>query len=208
MTLSVKVTRRSELCAKKWSGGVTTQLAIWPEGADYGERRFDWRISSAAVEDDKSTFTPLPGVHRHIMTLEGVIGLCHESVRERTLRPLADVDEFEGDWKTTSVGRCVDFNLMTKKGCCGEIFAVKAGGGELRLQPSKSPRCWLGIYSLADGLAILIADGGRRQEQRLEKGDFMLISYSTAGGEAPSVTVCSDAPSVPAVCAKVWTGEE
>ena len=50
----IKVVRKDELEHKRWSGGITTQLAIWPEGADYGARKFDWRISSAVVEDEES----------------------------------------------------------------------------------------------------------------------------------------------------------
>ena len=58
-----------------WSGGTTTQLAIAPEGAVYGDRDFLWRISSATVELDHSDFTPLPDYHRFLAVLEGEIKL-------------------------------------------------------------------------------------------------------------------------------------
>ena len=33
--VDINVVRKDELEHKRWSGGVTTQLAIWPEDADY-----------------------------------------------------------------------------------------------------------------------------------------------------------------------------
>ena len=53
----------------RWSGGATTELLIRPRGAAYAQRAFLCRISSATVELDESTFTPLPDyerpAHRH-----------------------------------------------------------------------------------------------------------------------------------------------
>ena len=79
--MKVEVKRKDELSHNRWSGGVTTQLAIWPEGADYGARRFDWRISTAIVEDEKSVFTALPGIHRLLMILDGEIEVTHNGGR-------------------------------------------------------------------------------------------------------------------------------
>ena len=45
-----------------WAGGVTTQLAIGPQGTHYADRDFLWRISSAQVELDHSVFTHLAGL--------------------------------------------------------------------------------------------------------------------------------------------------
>ena len=47
-----------------WSGGSTTELFIWPEGADYGKREFTLRVSSARVDLEESDFTPLQGAWR------------------------------------------------------------------------------------------------------------------------------------------------
>ena len=61
-----RIIRKGELPVSRWSGGTTTQLAIWPEGAVYAERNFVWRVSSARVETQESEFTSLPGVARTI----------------------------------------------------------------------------------------------------------------------------------------------
>lgn len=101
----------------KWSGGLTTQLAIAPAGAVYAERDFLWRLSSATVEDAESTFTALPDYERLISTLAGEIELSHNGGERFALRPY-EVHRFDGADDTRSWGRCRDFNLMLRKGAC------------------------------------------------------------------------------------------
>ena len=55
----------------RWAGGITTQLAIGPAGAQYPNRDFLWRISSAQVELEHSVFTNLPDYHRFLTVLDG-----------------------------------------------------------------------------------------------------------------------------------------
>jgi len=104
----------------EWSGGSTTQLYISPVNASYADRNFDFRISSAKVEAPESTFTALPGVNRKLMVLEGEITLNHKNQHSKTLKPF-EIDTFSGDWKTTAIGTCTDFNLMTKEGINSEL---------------------------------------------------------------------------------------
>ena len=98
-----------------WSGGRTTELAIFPPGAAYARRDFLWRVSSATVELEESEFTALPDYWRLIATLEGEITLRHNGGAPLLLRPLK-VHGFDGAWATHSSGRCRDFNLMLRKG--------------------------------------------------------------------------------------------
>lgn len=106
-----------------WSGGTSTQLYIYPETGDYGLRRFDFRLSTAKVEVEKSDFTPLPGISRKIMILDGQIEISHQNHYKKELKAF-DVDEFEGEWQTSSVGTCTDFNLMTKGKTKGELSSL------------------------------------------------------------------------------------
>ena len=117
-TIPFKNYKRSE-----WSGGTTTQLYIDPPEADYQKRNFNFRISTAKVKDEKSVFTSLPGVSRKIMVLEGEIIIHHEDHYTKKLSRL-DVDAFEGDWVTSAVGTCTDFNLMTTENTRGGLSAV------------------------------------------------------------------------------------
>ena len=202
--MKVEVKRKDELSHNRWSGGVTTQLAIWPEGADYGARRFDWRISTAIVEDEKSVFTALPGIHRLLMILDGEIEVTHNGERTLAMKPLADVDEFEGGWGSASGGRCGDFNLMTVAGYRGAMSACAAGGGCAEIAPEGASEYWRGIYSLTDGLTVKCAAGGEEGEYKLDKGDFLLFSYSPAKEGTARVSLRSACCCAPAVCAEVW----
>ena len=108
----------------RWSGGATTELLIRPRGAAYAQRAFLCRISSATVELDESTFTPLPDYDRLIATLEGEIDLIHDGGDSIHLRPY-EVHAFDGGSATRSFGRCRDFNLMLRKGAAeGEMEAL------------------------------------------------------------------------------------
>lgn len=140
----------------RWSGGSTTQIAIAPAGADYADRDFLWRVSSAVVELEQSDFTPLPDYWRLIATLEGEIRLRHGDGEPLLLRPL-HVHAFDGAVSTVSRGRCRDFNLMLRKGAAeGEMEAFRLQSGSMPLP--EDPRggdqllyCAEGSLSLSDG---------------------------------------------------------
>ncbi len=106
---------KADYVVSKWSGGTTTQLAIFPPTAYYADRDFLWRVSSATVDLEESDFTPLPDYDRLIATLEGGIELTHNGGPTLTLRPL-EVHAFSGGDVTHSRGRCRDFNLMLRRG--------------------------------------------------------------------------------------------
>lgn len=123
MSHSVEVIRQAEQSTSNWSGGTTTQIAIYPKDALYSERNFSWRLSSANVELEESVFTSLPGIWRLIMVLEGEMRLEHAGHHSSYLQPF-DQDSFSGDWTTKSFGKVRDFNLMLAAGCSGELAPV------------------------------------------------------------------------------------
>lgn len=97
-----------------WTGGKTRQIAIYPHTCQYANRDFIWRLSSADVETESSVFTALPNYNRYISTLNGNITLIHNDVTTINLNPY-EIHFFDGGYKTTSLGKCVDFNLMLRK---------------------------------------------------------------------------------------------
>ncbi len=107
-----------------WAGGTTTQLIISPADADYAKRNFDFRISSAVVESEESDFTPLPGVNRKLMLLNGSIVINHKDHYRKQLLPF-EVESFNGDWETSSKGICNDFNVMTTGETKSELWSIK-----------------------------------------------------------------------------------
>ncbi len=104
-----------------WSGGTTTQLAIFPPEAKYADRDFLWRVSSATVDLEESDLTALPDYDRLIATLRGEIVLTHNGGAPLRLRPF-EVHAFSGADATHSVGRCTDFNLMLRRGRAAGIM--------------------------------------------------------------------------------------
>lgn len=108
---------KADYLSSRWSGGTTTQIAIFPPGASYGARDFLWRISSAEVEDEQSVFTPLSGYDRRLMLLDGSLLLRHDG-GPRFRLDVYQVHAFDGGAATESQGRCRDFNLMLRKGRC------------------------------------------------------------------------------------------
>lgn len=124
------ILRKEDYQTTRWSGGTTTQLAIYPEGAVYAERNFVWRISSAVVEDEYSSFTALPSVARIITPLAGSLELSHNGGAPFVLAPY-ETDCFWGDWNTVSRGKVTDFNLMMKSGTGRvESFSIAGGSAE------------------------------------------------------------------------------
>lgn len=103
-----------------WSGGKTKELFIFPHHSSYGERNFDIRISSATVETETSLFTKLPGIERLLIVLKGNIFISHKEEPFHEL-PLLTGDYFTGEEITKSRGRCIDFNVMLRRGSCKTV---------------------------------------------------------------------------------------
>lgn len=120
--MEIKIINASDYPVSAWSGGTTTQLYIHPLGADYAKRDFTFRLSSASVECEFSQFTPLLGVQREIMMLDGEIDLCVDGDVSHLGK--YDQQSFSGDSNTSSNGKAIDFNLMLR-GADGEIAPLE-----------------------------------------------------------------------------------
>jgi len=114
----------SDFVVSNWSGGTTSQIAIGPQNAQYAERDFLWRLSTATVNVQESDFTMLPDYSRYISLLKGKIHLSHDGGKVLSLSPY-EIHAFDGGSATHSEGTCVDFNLMLQKGACkGNLFCL------------------------------------------------------------------------------------
>lgn len=144
-----KLLTKDDYVTTNWSGGTTTQLAIASEGAVYADRDFFWRLSSATVELEHSDFTPLPDYDRLLAVLEGVIQLKIGQGKPFPLVP-GRVAAFDGGVPVESWGRCVDFNLMVRKGkgrgSLHELRREKAL--EETIQP-EAGTCGLAVYCVS-----------------------------------------------------------
>ena len=144
-----------------WSGGTTTQLYLYPEDGSYANRDFLFRISSATVVLEESDFTPLPGVERYIVPLEGGFVLTHPGMPSVELSPLAPPYRFPGDIPTHCVGSATDFNLMLK-GCEGMM--------ELHRSTAPIRPGFNGFYAVEDAVFSL-----EQQQFEMAKGDLLTI---------------------------------
>jgi len=158
-----------------WSGGTTLELFIHPPGADYQQRNFQFRLSTATVETEKSDFTLLPGISRKLMVLEGSISLSHEDRYSRQLEKF-DIDSFEGDWKTSSLGKCTDFNLMTSGQTAGELSAIFLENEQNLRHKIKKSCDWFIIYLFSGKLRIDI----NNMIANLNKGDLLILNKTGA----------------------------
>ncbi len=104
-----------------WASGTSTEIFIYPSTGNFAERDFTFRISTATVEAEESTFTFFEGITRHLMILKGQLELTHEGRYTKHLQPF-DQDTFSGEWPTKAKGKVTDFNLMLKHGAEGSLL--------------------------------------------------------------------------------------
>lgn len=154
-----------------WSGGTTTELFIYPEEAEYSERNFDFRISTATVEVEESNFTQLPGYKRILMILNGELFIEHKNQHNKILQQY-ESDEFFGDWETKAKGKVIDFNLMMKEGWNGSLSvdAISADSNKSYLYNESK---FFGLYLLEGSLLA--------NNQLLNQKDFLLFENKTVG---------------------------
>lgn len=151
-----------------WSGGTTTELFIYPDGATYAEKNFDFRISTADVIAATSNFTAFPGYHRKLMVLRGGIEISHKGQYIKKLSEF-EQDAFSGDWETSAVGRCMDFNLICSAKAKGKIKAHQLEkGARLELTSSDS---FLFIYAVIGSIDVIID----QKSHVLGSTDFLIV---------------------------------
>lgn len=119
----------SEVSFKKtnWSGGETTQLAIYPEDSVFSEKDFLFRISSATFTSTESEFSDFSGYQRYILPLEGSLSLKHEGLYSRKLDSY-EAEYFDGSWTTFSQNTldCRDYNFIVKSGYAAKMKILKS----------------------------------------------------------------------------------
>ena len=175
--MSYRIIRKEELSTTAWSGGTTTQLAIWPEGASYASRDFTWRVSTARVDAEESEFTRLPGVSRILMILDGTLELEHEGHHSVRLERFGQ-DAFDGGWTTRSRGRVTDFNLMMTAGEGSVGLLEIPPRGSLPVAQQQIPATW-GVcsevfYFLSSDQLVIMPDG---RAVPLHTGDVVVLQY-------------------------------
>ena len=168
--MSYKIIPKEDLTTTTWQGGTTTQLYIYPEEASYAERNFDFRISTAKVESETSQFTSLPNIHRKLMVLDGAITINHEGHYSKKLDKFA-IDTFEGNWKTSAIGTCTDFNLMSTKNNSGSIDVFQIEKDKELLISKSALSKWLVLYAYTGEANIEL----NQEIVKLQEGSVLVI---------------------------------
>jgi environmental stress-induced protein Ves len=99
--------------AAVWSGGLTYEYMIYPKTANYADRDFTFRISSATIEQEPSVFTQFKGYHRYLVMLDN--GLDIEINQEKKLYEQFEIMEFNSNDAVTSYTKGMDFNWMVSE---------------------------------------------------------------------------------------------
>lgn len=120
----IKLTKHNQQITTNWSGGTTTELFIYPEGANYASRDFLFRISTATVQTETSTFTDLTGFNRILMLLNGNLTVTHNQTQTHQLTPFAP-HFFDGGWQTHAQGLVTDFNVIFRPEVNANIEVLK-----------------------------------------------------------------------------------
>ncbi|WP_422484573.1 HutD family protein [Gudongella sp. DL1XJH-153] len=123
-----KIITKEEFIKTKWAGGETTQLTIYPEDANFSERDFLWRISSATFTGTESKFSDFSGYQRYILPLEGRLSVFHKGLYSRELDKF-EVEYFDGSWETYSENSldCRDYNFIVKNGSLAKMQILNNG---------------------------------------------------------------------------------
>lgn len=183
--MQYRIITPEEFVTGVWSGGTTTQLAIYPPGASYADRNFIFRLSSATVDTEQSEFTHLPDYDRWLMIFEGRARLVHDSEKEVTLNPY-ECDAFDGGISTVSFGRVTDYNLMLRKGGTGSMKAIGLDENikEIRIMPQGEYQSgFAGIFLRGEYAQITLCG----EPLKLENGCQLLVLFS--GTETVSLDI-------------------
>lgn len=166
------IIKHKDLTTNSWSGGTTTELFIYPPTSNYQKRDFDFRLSTATVEVEKSEFTTLQNVSRKLMILDGTIVIHHEGYASKQLNKF-EVHEFLGDWKTIAEGTCTDFNLMTKGNINGDIKALTVENNTKLNFPisQNAASAWVFIYVYSGEISLDFNE----EKHSIHKGDLISI---------------------------------
>lgn len=168
--MKVEIIKKNQQKESVWSGGRTNQIYIYPPNSSLQDRDFDFRISSAIVEEEESEFTFFIGYDRALMVLNGEIEILHQDQYSKKLKQY-EVDSFSGDWKTTSKGKVTDFNLIVKRGIKGELNYFNLNGDQIISKDFSNLPNRIGYFVISGVLKVRI----NNSEYKVQIGELLMI---------------------------------
>ncbi|GAA0115546.1 HutD family protein [Clostridium senegalense] len=154
--MDIKIIEPHKQNISKWSGGKTKEIYIYPENGNYKERNFKFRVSSATIDVETSTFTKLENVKRLITTLDNDLKLLHEDGVTVNLTPY-EIYRFSGELEIKSFGKVTDFNLMLMGDTSGDISVLKGDEQNILISKTNMTQVFV-LYTIDDNVVIKIND--------------------------------------------------
>lgn len=142
-----------------WSGGVGTQLYIYPTDATLAQMDFAFRLSLATIEQAHTNFTPLPDVKRSFLLLEGSVALKHENLKAPVdLKPF-EIDYFNGEVPTESFGTGTAFNVMALDVSASALYHHSIYEAQTLTIKVDSPMQQLFVYLQKGSISVVNPEG-------------------------------------------------
>ncbi|MEK6494108.1 HutD family protein [Myroides odoratimimus] len=144
--MTIELIKKEEITANVWSGGKTNEYVIYPKGAQYANKDFMFRISSATIEAVPSEFTRFKGYKRYLSMLEGDLELYRQG-KEEYYTPNS-LFSFGSEEEIISYSLGKDFNLMLHQSIKDEIVEISSDGVNINA-------VYLFIFALADNTVVV-----------------------------------------------------
>lgn len=193
--MQITILKRAEQQIRNWTGGTTTELAIFTEHTSYTALDFLFRISTSTVDAQNATFTELPGVSRELMILEGQLNIQHQDQYSKSLEQF-DTDSFEGDWITQSTGNARDFNLMTRGVAIGKLEHLSLPASQVHSEALTTRNSFIGLY-INKGAVIISTEQGIYQAEQYDHVSLV------AGEPVEHITIRAEEESE-LIISRVW----
>lgn len=139
--MSTKIVPFESLTASVWNGGKTFQYYIYPLKSDYVDKDFYYRVSSATIEVEESSFTQFKGYNRYLIMLDHNLNIKHNGII-KSFNPL-EVFSFDSNDEVISYSKGTDFNLMVSKQL--DNTSIYIGSGLIEVTSKKTM-----LFALSD----------------------------------------------------------
>lgn len=126
----MRILRARDRVSAPWKngGGVTAEIAVFPQGASFDD--FGWRVSAAQVAKG-GPFSSFPGIDRILTVLRGRMALTIAGIGTIEMSAVSPPLAFPGDAATEAVlldGPVEDLNVMTRRGKFRAHVVQQKGG--------------------------------------------------------------------------------
>lgn len=157
--------KKQDALISNWSQGETRQYFIYPETAEYKDKNFIFRLSSASIDSVPATFTKFNNYTRFLAMLDQDLALTINQQKKHG--KVLDIVEFQSDDDVISMSRGNDFNLMVNN--------AKAKGQVIKGLYLTSEADFIIIFSLNDGCVVNKEHIINQYETLIIKNDKKLV---------------------------------